>query len=73
MAQVAQLEVVAQLPQELPPRGVLIPLSLVVKLAKMDNTRSASMSHRGQLADSLDWLTGRNFSNFESQSWQTYS
>ena len=44
MAQVAQLEE-PQLAQELPPTAEDIPLSLVVKQAKVDNTRSEISWH----------------------------
>lgn len=60
----------AQLAQELPPpieEG--IPDSSVdIQQAKTDSTRSASLWHSGHVAFSSDWLTGRNFSNFVSQS-----
>ena len=67
IAQVEQLPVV-QVLQALPPTGAVTPFESVKKQAKVDNTRSASPSHWGQQAVSSDWLTGRNFSNFESHS-----
>jgi hypothetical protein len=72
MAQVAQLSE-AQLLQESPPTDEVMPLSSAEKQAKVDSIRPASCWHSGQAAPSLHWLTGRNFSNFESQSLQTYS
>ncbi len=70
--QVPQLAVL-QLEHEFPPTLEDNPLSSVEKQAKVDNTRSALLWQCGQEAASVAWLNGRNSSNLNSQSGQTYS
>jgi len=72
MLQEEQLEAV-QPAQELPPTGADIPFSSVAKQANREGTRLASLLQMGQGAGSAARLTGRIFSNFRSQSVQTYS
>ena len=70
--QLSQL-VVLQLEQGLPPRGVVIPLSLLEKEAKVESTRSALLWQRGQEASLSHWLTEHSSSNFKPHLGQAYS
>ena len=67
--------VASQLLQELPvpARGVDSPDSFLEKEAQAEIIRSAPLWQRGQRAFLLASLSGRNNSNFKSQSEQTYS
>jgi hypothetical protein len=53
--------------EEVPATGEDEPPSLVVKQAKVDRIRSASLLHAGQTAGDFDWLNGRINSNLLSQ------
>jgi hypothetical protein len=53
--------------EEVPATGEAEPPSFVVKQAKVDSTRSASLLHVGQTAGDFDWLNGRINSNLFSQ------
>jgi hypothetical protein len=72
MLQVVQVSA-AQEEQALPPTGVTEPSSPLVKEAKRERTRLASVCPVGQVAGYSARLIGRRSSNFWLQAGQKYS